>query len=322
MQYRYKNIATLTCMHDFFGEVPYRYVQLQPTTATQKILKNHRISYVPKAGGFGLTCETDLAAELLTEPVSLLFTLTFTDPYWSNYTEIVQRAADTVFYAGNIPFNPVLTSSAYLPDDVLRVAAQGLALQEPGLDAVTVENVLTGESFHCPAAVVNESVTWISLAHLDEGVYILRSVQDLKLAKLNDGIDAAAILCQVVIGAEVLDEPLKMTLRLSARDVLLRYYLPREAFKNPADLIIVNEKEETDFGQAEESQVADKTMVSFTSIKKYKYRSLMKEPLHLKRRNGHGNGVVVLKNLPLPARDNLCRMDDKGNKLIELFLKM
>ncbi len=323
MQHRFKTIATLTCMHDFFGDVPYRFAQVHPTVATQKLLRNRRISYVPKIGGFSLTCETDLAEELLAEPVALLFTLTVTDVYWSNYTEGGKRTADTIFYVGNVPANGVLNDAGYVPHDVLPVVVQGLALRDAGVREVMVENVVTGESYTCTVAVMNEATSWLNLAHLDEGVYVLKLEQEIRIARLGEGTGAASVLCQVAIGpAVVTGEPLKLVLRFAATDVLLRYYLPREAFRNPAELTIVNEREETDFGRAEENVVADRAMVSFTSLKKYSYRNEMKESLHLKRRTGQGSELKILKNLPLPARDNLCRMDDKGNKLIELFLKM
>lgn len=324
MHYQYQHIASFTCIHDFFGEVSYPYILFQPTATTEKKLRNHRIACRYQTGGFTLTNETNLARELLTEPLSLWFTLSITDPHWSNYTQLIRAGQDTIYYADNLQPDAVLISSGYLSgSDQVKVVQDGLELPDQGLAEVELQNTSTGETHPVRLRLIREATAWLDLKSLEEGVYVSKEFPELKFLKTDHKNSRAFAVCQVIIKPDILDsEPLKLTLRLSATDVLLRYYLPKEALKNTGDLVIVNDREEPVFGPVQEHLVANRPMLHFTSLTAYKYLHKMKESFHLKKKNGSENGITLFKNLPFPSREHSLKTDDRGQKMIELFLKL
>lgn len=319
---QFKHLVSVTCIHDFFGETPYPHVRLVPTSTTEKILKNHRINWRLQQGGFSLIGEMTLIRDILTEPLYLWFSMTLTDPYWSNYTRLTASA--NTYYTDNLQPDSPLFHSGY-PDasNPILCVTEGLEIPDPRAAAITLINKATGEAQKAKISVLRESTAWLHLKQVDEGVYTSPELPQLVFIKTDAAPLHPFLMCQIRITPALLEQdPLKLQLRLPATDVLFRYYLPKESFKNSTELMIVNDQEEAVFGPMQERLVANKPMIHFTSLNAYTYLNHMTESFHLKKKNGSDKAITIFRNLPLPSRENTWKTDDNGHRMIELFIKI
>lgn len=321
MQYNYKEIAQVVMRHAFYHGATYPYISFVPTIDTVKKLANHGLMFKSFDGGFTILKGLNESVEEFDESIELFFRAEMSDSYWTNYTAISK---------------PQMGHTLLLDSDSVSANAEVVELDERLVITsivneykvansnveYTAQNTFTKEEIKCQKRVLTEESSVVNTAQLDEGVYQWKEQDEAPFMKLMGG---SGFACRIVIAKGAVQEEKKIhQWSFPSHDVFFKYYIPSKSIQNFEGVGIVDEEEQVLFDGGESITVGTKAMECFTSLHSYVYTNSIKEVFRLKRNLGDTSksSVTLLKQLPLPGKENLYRKDDKGNRVIELFVNM
>jgi hypothetical protein len=346
MMIQFGILFRLGILHDFCdGGIDPR-VHIEPTSATQKQLKNCGMLAKMNKGKLEIGAEVSASDEgpilldRIQETMELNFTITFTDSYWQNYTEIRPQTNKRYFFTNQ--------STKETEDHILLHAADRVS-QEDQIEIIgniqlefSVEKEISllrkgpSEEDLSGAITTVQNKKVINSGKLDEGLYELtvdgtmRTIFILNQASNCQGVMHTILdpenteLASIVDEKWVLQSP-SFSAHFKNSSSIWRYHFTKSNIEHLVGLQVTNGGQENLFGDPNETIGPDgNTWILITSNEPIPITEKPTQYLQLKKNMNIENKSegVVIDRLPVPNKENLYRVGADGSILTDLFINL